>query len=88
MINLDYTKRPTVKELLESETMQLVGMFEKSKEQKESEQKEFEQEKEQMNKKVNELELKVSINLKIINQRFCKNSPQEPEILKMILIHI
>ncbi|KAA6398684.1 MAG: hypothetical protein EZS28_005786 [Streblomastix strix] len=68
MINLDYTKRPTVKELLESETMQLVGMIEKSKEQKESEQKEFEQEKEQMNKKVNELEIKVR-SLEIENQR-------------------
>ncbi|KAA6399584.1 MAG: hypothetical protein EZS28_004893 [Streblomastix strix] len=53
MINLDYTKRPTVKELLESETMQLIGMIEKSKEQKGSE-----QENEQMNKKMNELEMK------------------------------
>ncbi|KAA6357272.1 MAG: putative protein kinase, partial [Streblomastix strix] len=30
MINKDYTKRPTVKELLETETMELVGMIEKS----------------------------------------------------------
>ncbi|KAA6371251.1 MAG: hypothetical protein EZS28_033220, partial [Streblomastix strix] len=43
-----------VKSLLESETMQLVGMIEKSKEQKGSE-----QEKEQMNKRMNELETKV-----------------------------
>ncbi|KAA6368169.1 MAG: hypothetical protein EZS28_036304, partial [Streblomastix strix] len=54
MISKDYTKRPTVKALLESETMQLVGMIEKSKEQKG-----FGQENEQMNKKVNELEMKV-----------------------------
>ncbi|KAA6396186.1 MAG: hypothetical protein EZS28_008283, partial [Streblomastix strix] len=54
MISQDYKKRPTVKALLESETMQLVGMIEKSKEQKGSE-----QENEQMNKKVNELEMKV-----------------------------
>ncbi|KAA6367103.1 MAG: putative kinase domain protein, partial [Streblomastix strix] len=53
MISKDYTKRPTVKELLETETMQLVGMVEKSKEQKGSD-----QENEQMNKKVNELEMK------------------------------
>ncbi|KAA6375242.1 MAG: hypothetical protein EZS28_029231 [Streblomastix strix] len=54
MISKDYRKRPTVKALLESETMQIVGMVEKSKEQKGSD-----QENEQMNKKVNELEMKV-----------------------------
>ncbi|KAA6376829.1 MAG: hypothetical protein EZS28_027644 [Streblomastix strix] len=54
MINLDYTKRPTVKSLLEIETMQLVAMIEKSKEQKGSE-----QENEQMNKENNELKAKV-----------------------------
>ncbi|KAA6385083.1 MAG: hypothetical protein EZS28_019390 [Streblomastix strix] len=54
MISKDYKKRPTVKSLLETETMQLVGMTEKSKEQKRSE-----QENEQMNKRMNELEMKV-----------------------------
>ncbi|KAA6370607.1 MAG: hypothetical protein EZS28_033866, partial [Streblomastix strix] len=54
MISKDYKKRPTVKSLLESETMQLVGMIEKSKQQKRSE-----QENEQMNKRMNELEMKV-----------------------------
>ncbi|KAA6386092.1 MAG: hypothetical protein EZS28_018381 [Streblomastix strix] len=54
MISKDYRKRPTVKALLESETMQIVGMVEKQQEQKGSE-----QENEQMNKKVNELEMKV-----------------------------
>ncbi|KAA6376568.1 MAG: hypothetical protein EZS28_027906 [Streblomastix strix] len=54
MISKDYKKRPTVKSLLETETMQLVGMIEKSKEQKGSE-----QENEQMSKRVNELEMKV-----------------------------
>ncbi|KAA6372349.1 MAG: hypothetical protein EZS28_032124 [Streblomastix strix] len=54
MISKDYKQRPTVKALLESETMQLVGMIEKSKEQKGSE-----QENEQMNNKMNELEIKV-----------------------------
>ncbi|KAA6379367.1 MAG: hypothetical protein EZS28_025106 [Streblomastix strix] len=53
MISWDYKKRPTVKALLETETMQLVGMIEKSKEQKGSE---FENE--QMNKKMNEFEVK------------------------------
>ncbi|KAA6356615.1 MAG: hypothetical protein EZS28_047858 [Streblomastix strix] len=54
MISKDYKQRPTVKQLLESETMQLVGMIEKSKQEKGSE-----QENEQMNKKMNELEMKV-----------------------------
>ncbi|KAA6382827.1 MAG: hypothetical protein EZS28_021646 [Streblomastix strix] len=54
MISWDYKKRPTVKSLLQTETMQLVRMIEKSKQQKESE-----QEKEQMNKRMNELEMKV-----------------------------
>ncbi|KAA6371583.1 MAG: hypothetical protein EZS28_032890, partial [Streblomastix strix] len=54
MISWDYKKRPTVKSLLETETMQLVGMIEKSKEQKGSE-----QEYEYMNKRMNELEVKV-----------------------------
>ncbi|KAA6375749.1 MAG: hypothetical protein EZS28_028726 [Streblomastix strix] len=54
MISKDYKKRPTVKSLLETETMQLVGMIDKSKEQKGSE-----QENEQMNKRINELEMKV-----------------------------
>ncbi|KAA6375722.1 MAG: hypothetical protein EZS28_028752 [Streblomastix strix] len=51
---MDYKQRQTVKALLESETMQLIGMIEKSKEQKGSE-----QENEQMNKENNELKAKV-----------------------------
>ncbi|KAA6363061.1 MAG: hypothetical protein EZS28_041412, partial [Streblomastix strix] len=54
MISKDYKQRPTVKALLESETMQLVAMIEKSKEQKGSG-----QENEQINNKMNELEIKV-----------------------------
>ncbi|KAA6373376.1 MAG: hypothetical protein EZS28_031097, partial [Streblomastix strix] len=68
----DYKKRPTVKSLLETETMQLVGMTEKSKEQKGSE---FENE--QINKKMNELEMKVR-SLEV------ENSKEKQEKIKAI----